>query len=173
LRIHVDIVWYNGMGGHPTISFAGEFLLMNTTNSYGSSFDSIEFYPHVPSKFHDPNLSTLSARFQERIRELPRSWVKRKLRHIEISYNSELGYEEELIGKSQLRPSVNQFSLACHEVSSALNIIEKRLKKSDDFALDKLKEHFKARLRLLPKTEVELQAVLQVLRLEDRKRLIP
>jgi len=161
------------MGGHPAISFAGEYLLMNSAHSYGSSFDSIEFYPHVPSRFHDTTLSTLLDRFQERIRDLPRSWVKRKLRRIEISYNSQLGYEEELVGEGQLRPSVSQFSLACHEVSAAINIIKKQLKNSDDFALDKLQEHFETRLRLLPKTEAELQAVLQVLRLEDRKRLIP
>jgi hypothetical protein len=161
------------MGGHPAISFAGEYLLMGSEDSYGSSFETIEFYPHVPSRLHDPNLGTLLDRFRERIRNLPRSWIKRKLRRIEISYNSHIGYKEELVGNGQLRPSVTQFSLACHEVSAATDIVKNKLKNSDDFALDRLQEHFESRLRMLPKTEAELQEVLQLLRLEDRKRLMP
>jgi hypothetical protein len=172
LRIDVRLVWYNGMGGHPAISFAGEFLLMESGRSYGSSFDSIELYPHVPSRSHDPNLSTVLDRFNAHIRVLPQSWIKRKSRRIEISYNSELGYEEELVGKSRTPQTVSQFSLACHEISAAMIIITKRLKTSDDFALDKLREQFEMRLRLLPATDAELHAVLETLRLEDRKRLI-
>ena len=161
------------MGGHPAISFAGDYLLMDSAGSYGSAFDSIEFYPHVPSRVCDPNFGTLLDRFQEHIRDLPRSWVKRKSRRIEISYNSQLGYEEELIGEGQLRPSVAQFSLACHEVSTALNTVKQKLKNSDDFALDRLQQHFEKRLEVLPKTEAELVEVLKVLRAEDRKRLVP
>lgn len=161
------------MGGHPAVSFAGEFLLMESVESYGASFDSIELYPHVPSRSHDPKLSTLLDRFKVHTRDLPQSRIKRKSRRIEISYNSELGYKEELIGESPLWQSVSQFSLACQEVSAAVSIVTKRLKTSDDFALDKIREHFEMRLGLLPRTDAELQAVLDTLRIEDRKRLIP
>ena len=35
VRLSVNLVWYNGMGGHPAISYAGDFLLLDGYNSYG------------------------------------------------------------------------------------------------------------------------------------------
>lgn len=54
-----------------------------------------------------------------------------------------------------------------------MRIVTKRLKTSDDFALDKLLEPFAMRLRLLPVTDAELYALLETLRVEDRNRLVP
>ncbi len=104
------------MGGHPAISFAGDFLLFGGSNRYGSGIESIEFYPHIPSSQRNQSLEMLHARFDERVQELPKSWIKRKLRRIEISYNSELGTEEELVGEGQSEFSPSSFALACHEI---------------------------------------------------------
>jgi hypothetical protein len=171
--ISVNLVWYNGMGGHPAISYAGDFLLLDGSNSYGSGIESIEFYPHIPSSHRIQSLEMLHARFDERVRELPKSWIKRKLRRIEISYNSELGTEEELVGERQSEFPPSRFSLACHEIVLALKIVESKIKPSDDIHWTKLKSHFDLRLKQLPKTDIELQTTLQQLRLEARKRLLP
>lgn len=173
VRISINLVWYNGMGGHPAISYAGDFLLLGGANSYGSGIESIEFYPHIPSSHRNQSLEMLSIRFDERVRELPKSWIKRKLRRIEISYNSELGTEEQLVGKGQLAFSPSQFSLACREIVSALNVVERKIKPSDDIRWTELKSHFDRRLEQLPEKDVELQTTLQLLRLADRKRLLP
>jgi hypothetical protein len=172
VRISVNLVWYNGMGGHPAISFAGDFLLFGGSNSYGSGIESIEFYPHIPSSQRNQSIEMLHARFDDRVQRLPKSWIKRKLRRIEISYNSELGTEEELVGERQSEFSPRSFSLACHEIVLALNIVDSKIKPSDDIHWTELKSHFDGRLKQLPKTEIELQTTLQQLRLVDRKRLL-
>ena len=173
MRVSVNLVWYNGMGGHPAISYAGEFLLLGRANLFGSAFEKMEFYPHIPSLHPNQTLLELHARFDERVRELPRSWIKRKLRRIEISYSSELGTEEDLVGERQSEFSPSQFSLACHEIVSALNIVERKIKPSDDIHWTELKSHFDGRLKQLPKTAIELQTTLQQLRVEAHKRLLP
>lgn len=173
VRISVNLVWYNGMGGHPAITYAGDFLLLGGANSYGSGIESIEFYPHISSSHRNQSLELQHARFDERVRELPKSWIKRKLRLIEISYNSELGTEEELIGERQSDFSPSQFSVACHEIVLALNLVENKIKPSDDIRWTELKSHFDLRLKQLPKTKIELQSTLQQLKIERRKRLLP
>jgi hypothetical protein len=173
VRLSVNLVWYNGMGGHPAISYAGDFLLLDGYNSYGSGIESIEVYPHIPSSHRTQSLEMLHARFDERVRKLPKSWIKRKLRRIEIAYNSELGTQEELVGEQQLEFPSSRFSLACHEIVLALKIVESKIKSSDDIHWTELKSHFDLRLKQLPKTDIELQTTLQQLRLEARKRLLP
>ena len=173
VRLSVNLVWYNGMGGHPAISYAGDFLLLDGYNSYGSGIETIEFYPHIPSSHRAQSLEMLHARFDERVRKLPKSWIKRKLRRIEIAYNSELGTQEELVGEQELEFPPSRFSLACHEIVLALKIVESKIKPSDDIHWTELKSHFALRLKHLPKTEIELQTILQQLRLEAHKRLLP
>lgn len=173
MKISVNLVWYNDMGGHPAISYAGEFLLFGGSNRYGSAIESIEFYPHIPSSHRNPSVEVLHARFDERVRELPKSWIKRKLRRIEISYNSELGTEEELVGERQSEFSPSQFSLACHEIVIALKFVESKIKPSDNIHWTEIKSYFDGRLKQLPKTETELQTTLQQLRLQDRNRFNP
>ncbi len=173
MKISVTLVWYNGMGGHPAISYAGEFLLLGRSETYGSAFETMECYPHIPSFHRQQSLEVLQARFDKRVRELPKSWIKRKLRRIEVSYNSGLGTEEDLVGEPQSELSPGQFSIACHEIVSALDIVESKIKRSDDIHWAELKSHFDGRLKQLPKTEIELQTTLKQLRLEDRKRLLP
>lgn len=145
MRIYVHLVWYNGMGGHPAISYAGEFLLLGRSNAYGSAFDTMEFYLHIPSSHRNQSLETLNARFDERVRVLPKSWIKRKLRRIEVSYVSQLGTEENLVGERQPDFSPGQFSLACHEIVSAFNIVDSKIKRSDDILWAELKTHFDER----------------------------
>ncbi len=161
------------MGGHPAFSFAGYFLLFGGPSGYGSGIESIEFYPHIPSTHRNPSLEKLHARFDERVRELPQSWIKRKLRRIEVAYNSELGTEEELVGERRLQISPSLFSCACREIVSSLSIVDSNIKPSDDIHWTELKSHFNGRLEQLPKTEIELQTTLQELRLENEKRLLP
>lgn len=133
----------------------------------------MEFYPHIPSSHRTQSLEMLHARFDERVRELPKSWINRKLRRIEIAYNSELGTEEELVGERQLEFPPSRFSLACHEIVLALKIVESKIKPSDDIQWTELKSHFDLRLKQLPKTEIELQNALQQIRLAAHKRLLP
>ena len=172
MRMSVSLVWFNGMGGHPAISYAGEFLLLGRSDHYGSAFEKMEFYPHIPSSERSVHLETLRTRFDERSRDLPKVWIKRKLRRVEFAYMSELGSKEEFIGE---RPSVftaRQFSLACQELVSVLELLASRIKPSDDIQLGELQTHFHERLQQMPSTDGELQAALQQLRLEeDRRRL--
>lgn len=170
MRISVSLVWFNGMGGHPAISYAGEFLLLGRSDIYGSAFEKMEFYPHIPSSERNDHLEKLRTRFDERVRKLPKVWIKRKLHRIEVSYMSELGIKEELFGERQSVFTARQFSLACQELVSVLDLFDSQIKRSDDIQLAELKTHFYERLQQMPRTEIELQAALQQLKLEEHKR---
>lgn len=173
MKIDVRLVWYNGMGGNPAISHSGSFLIRGWCEKCQSDFDLIEIYAHVPSKTYDTTLSLLSNRFASHVAELPKSWIKRKQRRIEVSYNSELGFEEDLAGSERPEPTVAQFSMACNEVAVSIELIADRLKPSDSFPVESLKAHFAKRLRLLPKTDQQLMEILRLLREEERSTLLP
>ena len=116
MQIDHHIVWYNGMGGSPVASFVGPYLLGASKERFGTSFNTIEMYAHVPSRHVDMKLPDLARRFDERTVALPKAWIKRKQRRIELAYNSKLGFAEELIENHRHRtPSVAGFQLACRE----------------------------------------------------------
>lgn len=173
MKIDVTLVWYNGTGGHPAISHDGSFMVRGWCDSGRFDFDTIEIYAHISSKVYDTSLSFLSNRFAQHVSELPRTWIKRKQRRIEVSYNSELGFEEDLVGADRPKPTVNYFSQACHEVAASIDLFTDRLKPSDSFSVESLKAHFTERLQSLPRTDQQLLDILKVLGEEESRNLIP
>ena len=49
MKTQILTVTYNGMGGHPVLSSAGDFLLLDAPESFGSAIDEVEIYAHLQS----------------------------------------------------------------------------------------------------------------------------
>jgi hypothetical protein len=165
-------VTYLAMGGHPSLSFIGDFLLSDAEKSFGSAVEKIDFYLHVDRR--DRPLAagdSLSERFEAHIRSLPNAWFKRRKRRIELSYASQLGFAEELLFQKNRHITVEQFDAGCREVVGNIPIIRTKLGVIDDFDFDALHAHVKRRVEQVPATDADLTAVLQ--QLKAAQKLLP
>jgi hypothetical protein len=168
MEIDVSIVTYNGGGGHPVVSFVGDFLLLDAERGFGSAIARVDLYPRAknsgpPAK----SLGDMADEFEAHLKELPLIWFKRKSRLVEIAYQTHIASAEELMSQRAKPPSLRLFHAACREVVSVLALIAKRIKRSDDFDLARLDIHLQARLNQMPQTAKELLGVLEMLRAKE------
>ena len=130
-------VTYNGMGGHPTLSFAPDLILPADTDSLGDAVGEIEFCAHVePANGPSPETDFLMARFVDRVPTLPKAWFRRKKKRIEIAYHSHVGCAEDLLGgdfAAKKVPDVALLRRTCDEVAASLELLKTCVKRSDNF----------------------------------------
>ena len=172
MKIHISIVTYNGGGGHPVLSFIGDFLLLNAPESFGSAITSVEIYTHLRSSSPPhKSLEELRERSEARLKILPLAWFKRKNFLFEIAYLSELGDAEELFEQESKSISLSLFHDACREIVSVLSMIRKRLKAADDFDVEAFDSYLQRRLDQLPTSLSDLETILGELKaMEQRQR---
>jgi hypothetical protein len=131
------LVTYNGMGGHPVLSFAPDILLAGVGNSFGSAIGEFEICAHVePAHGAAPGSDFLMTRFRDRLPTLPKSWFRRKKKRVEIAYHSHVGSAEDLLGgdfAAKKIPNVAMLRRACEEVAASLTLLKSCLKRADDF----------------------------------------
>jgi uncharacterized protein YfeS len=172
--IETDILFvtYNGGGGHPVLSWIGDFLLLESHNRLGKAISKIELYPRVLSRGHpEKTLGSLFERFQDGLNELPRIWFKRKKGLVEIAYQCQIIDADEILGESKPKTvTYSQFGAACHEVVAVLKLLGKRLKPTDDFDFSAFERHLEKRLIHLPSTNKELARVIAELKNAERRR---
>ncbi len=170
MKIDISIVTYNGGGGHPVLSFVGDFLLLGAPNSFGSAITSVDMYAHLrSSRPAEESQEELRERFEERTKTLPLAWFKRKQFLFEIAYLSELGSAEDLFEQSSKSVSLSLFHDACREIVSAVSIMKKRLKKAADFDFDAFDSYLHRRLEQLPSSLGELETLLRELRAAEEQ----
>jgi len=163
------------MGGHPVLSFAGDFLLRGARESCGSAIRSIELYAHLRSRRKPtPGDLGLAERFEERLKTFPLARFKRKQCFFEIAYLSNLGDAEELFDP-QVNPASRSVPLAlfrdaCHEIAAVLSIIGKRIKSSDDFDVKAFGLWLKRRLDEVPASQEDLEKTIAELRTAEEKK---
>lgn len=142
MKLTYSLVTYNAMGGHPALSFIGDFLLRDAPRSLGSSIDTIDIYAHLRHLGpRSANLPTLTSRFDERLTTLPLLWFKRKKRLVEIAYASQVGFAEELLEQAEPVSGPEVFGGACRETLSLIPLISPRLRAKDHFDIDTLRRH--------------------------------
>lgn len=172
MRISTYIVWYNGMAGCPAVSFVGDYLTAGLLTPHPIAFENIELYAHVPSKHVDSQLRSLADRFTERTSTLPKCWIKRKGRLIELAYNSELGFAEDLLSNRQT-PKIAEFRLACRETIDVLKQMRKNFVKSQPELFDQMLEDFERQTHAIPVSEDRFAEVYGELRKLANSRLTP
>jgi hypothetical protein len=167
-------VTYNGMGGHPVLSFAPDLLLPAEDNSFGEAVGEIESCAHVePAHGPPPESDFLMGRFRDRLPTLPMAWLRRKKRRIEIAYLSHLGCAEELLGgdfAAKKIPDVALLRRACAEVAASFAMIEKCFKRSDDFDFERFIRYVDAKAAELTKVD-DRELLLRLARAAERSRM--
>lgn len=137
VKIDLNLVSYNGMGGHPTLSFVGDLLLGLPRPSFGTAVGQIEAYAHLDSDGPTlPTLGPLRQRFRERVATMPQAWFRRKTKRIELAYHSRLGSADDLLERKSKRAGSEDIPLArraCAELAAALDAVRKRIRTTDDF----------------------------------------
>ena len=111
-------------------------------------------------------------RFEERIDELPMAWFNKRESLIEVSYRSELGTEEKLVGKNLLPSTVEMFTQAYTEAVEALAFASERLKNVDGIDWRKLLQHMNQKLNQVPTNDVQLKSPLCALHENEKQDLL-
>jgi hypothetical protein len=172
VNINVVIVTYNGMGGHPVLSYVGDFLLLNAPGSFGSAITTVDIYAHVQSSGRPiKTLKLLADRFQKRLKTLPLMWFKRKKCLFEIAYFSKFADSAEIFERELQSVSLTLFHDACREIVSVLLMIRKRLKTTDDFEIDAFESYLHRRLGQLPTRAAELKRLLEEIKEREQQRI--
>lgn len=147
------LVTYNGMGGHPVLSFAPEILLAADSDSFGTAIDEFEVCAHVElAHGPTPGSDFLMKRFHDRLPTLPKSWFRRKKKRVEIAYHSHVGWAEDLLGgdfAAKKVPDVAVLRRACEEVAASLSLLKSCMKRSDDFDVGGFLGHVEAKTKEL------------------------
>ena len=155
MDFHVNAKSYNCYGGHTTLSPIGDFLLAGGGN-FGDAIKEIAVTLH----FRDsgPAKKTLESLLQTHNNfrsTLPKITYRRAKGKVEIEIASELMEGRDWTRSSTL--SLPLFKAGVDEVINALGLLRARLKRTDDFSLEKFLDHCEAAKKGIPNSEDALQ----------------
>jgi len=169
----VWLVSYDGLGGHPALSFAGDVLLGPSPPHFGGAVAEVDMYPHLPSGESPPtSMAAMSERFRERLATLPRVWFRRKKRLVEIAYRSRLGAAEALAGRAGGAADVSLLRDACAEITDALELVRGAVKAPDDFDAEEFLRFVRGRQSALERAaDREVLEALVALQEAERRRV--
>ncbi len=160
------IVTYNGMGGHRAISFAGDLLLGPEPPSFGTAIRLIEMYCHIDDpKPRAPTLGPLLTRYRARVKTMPLGTFYRKPKRAELAFHSSLRPKKSLIEYDSSPASLADVSMVrtvYREIASALELIRRKIKPSDDFDTGMFLSYIQDRAAMLDASSA--QTVLNLLR---------
>ncbi|MDN2676626.1 hypothetical protein [Janthinobacterium sp. SUN033] len=155
MDFHVVANSYNCYGGHTTLSPIGDFLLAGS-GSFGDAIQEIAVTLHFrdsgPAKKTLESLLEAHNNFRA---TLPKITYRRAKGKVEIDIASEL-----MEGRDWTRSSILSlplFKAGVDEVIHALGLLSKRLKRTDDFSLEKFLDHCEAARKRVPDSEEALQ----------------
>ncbi len=174
MKIDLWFSCYNGMGGAELLSSAGTFLLLGSPPSFGSAITAFELYAHVNTRSRTlPTLGDMKKAFRVRLKTLPRVWLLRRYRRVDIAYVCRVGDEEDFCRKMTPSESFKLFPGACREIASALQLTQKCLKKTDDFDWQAFSTHIDRQLAKLPKTVSDFTRLLKEVNQPRRRQRRP
>ena len=122
---------YNGYGGGMVYSPIGDLLELRL-DDYGEAITSFHIEAYLRSATYNP-LPTLEGLFKQYhayLEKLPKITFHRKLRRVTIEFESKVRTAED---EESRRVSVETTNAAMREFTTILPLLEKRLKKGDDF----------------------------------------
>ena len=82
--------------------------------------------------------------------------IARKKRLVEISYHSSLGSEEELLGEPPVPLTPDLLERGSREILQALTLLRRKVKRTDDFDIDRFLSYAESRLLTLPRNDQEM-----------------
>ncbi|PHQ34791.1 hypothetical protein [Rhodopirellula bahusiensis] len=128
---------YNSFGGSSLFSpIAGLLTVKLADSSYGDAVQEIDITANLRSRTGKPRrtLENLFKQFHEFIETLPLVTFRRKKQKLEIQFLSEHFSDQDDIHSNA---SPDNLHSAAQEVATALILVRKRVKKSDNFDVDR------------------------------------
>jgi hypothetical protein len=147
MRVTVWMVTYNEMGSGPCIQKCVDFLLAQAPMDLGDAIAEVDIYARCQTS--EPIIASLKElydRFQENLKTLPYLQFIRKRRRFDISYASRIVHEGAMFHSNDYALSVSDFRCLVGELAEALGLMRRRLKKSDQFDLDRFESHLRDRV---------------------------
>jgi hypothetical protein len=157
---------YNSYGAQWGLTDAGRYLTDETGN-YGSALAEIELIACFRSSGPPlPTLEDLLAQFDHHLERLPKVGFQRKQKRITINYESRLPAVDKMFPRHP--DFFARFESALLEAAETLRLIERRLKKDDDFDLGRFTADIDRAVTQRPPTPHALLARLE--ELDKRQR---
>lgn len=157
MEFYVMAKSYNCYGGHTTLSSIGSFLLLGADDFGGAIKEltvTLYFRDSGPPKKTLEHLLEMHNSYRSKLPKITYRKAKRKL---EIDVASELMDGRDW--KPSPLPSLSLFRLGVDEICSALSLMQKRIKSTDDFDLNAFLCHCNTAQQRIPASEQELQGV--------------
>jgi hypothetical protein len=159
MKIQIFAVSYNSIVASPFLSLISNFLSNGFITDSETIIKAIDVYPHFKSKKKIQDLKLMSERFEERIKNLPLCWFRRKKNLFEIAYYSQVCSVED-IEKTEKFNRLNIFRGVCTEIAQSMELIKKRINIKDKFDYSSFDLHLKSCLKLMPSTNSELKILM-------------
>jgi hypothetical protein len=157
LQVSVATISYRMWGSHRALSGAWLAPMSGPTVRFGNAISEIQLYARLVARNGPVNgLESLHDRFVASMADYPIISFSRKKRLVEITYNSSLGSEEELLGEPPVPLTPVLLERGCREILQALNLLRGKIKRTDDFDIDRFLSYAESRLLTLPRNDQEV-----------------
>jgi len=167
MEIIVSVHTYNTYGGHGTLTLVGKYLELEALN-YGSAVKELDIHVYFAGGKISRHLESLSEQYHEFLSGLPSTKFYRKKAKFELNFASELGNADLVSGFEP--PDLELFTDSVKEVVASLEVLNAKLKKSDDFDLEKFNTFLNLKLENIPKDDESFKRLQSRLEKEDMRK---
>lgn len=162
---------YNSYGSHKDFSLIGEYLTCGCPD-FGEAINEIEitiFFEEAgpPRK----TLEEAHGRHHSYLDKLPTCTFHRKKKRVALAFESKSTTGRALRHSRKAPINLEWLKTCFQEVTALLPLIERKLKKGDDFRFKLLEEYLNTKFSTLPDTSEDLESLSESLRLEMGKKL--
>lgn len=168
MEFNVMIRGYNLYGGHKILSHIGDFFLIGAPD-FGPGIRELVVTLHLPHSGRAKR--SLEGMLEDYLRSrssLPKIVFRRGKALVEIDIASEV--LDTRSWKKSSSESLALFEKGVEEVSTALALLKKSVRKSDRFSLDTFLRHCESALQRMPASEQALEDLIDDIQIENRER---
>jgi uncharacterized protein YfeS len=168
MRISVSVHSYGAGGGHPTLSWIGEFFAFQQPD-FGSAIRELEVQVHFATpRVPGGDFKEIEDRYEAFLAAFPTAKFHRKRAKVELNYVSRLGDSRRVTDSRAA--DLDLFVRGAQELAAELAILGPRLRRSDAFDFSAFSGWLRTRLAALPQTEAELRQLTDRFAVEARNR---
>jgi len=157
MEIWISRRTYNSCGGHVTLGLVGSLLEIDAPD-FGSAITELEIYTLFKStKPAKKSLEDYYQNFHESLSSYPTTVFHRKKQRFELQYFSQIATAEETskYGPPQLELLLTFFQ----ELREQLQILKRKIRKQDDFDVERFLQWVDDKEAELPNNQAELEAL--------------
>ena len=162
---------YNIYGSHKDFSLIGEYLTCGCPD-FGDAINEIDITIHFEEA--GPPRETLEQTHRQHhlyLEKLPVCTFYRSKKRVALAFESKVTTGRALRHSEREPINVEWVKTCFQEIIALVPLVERKLKKTDDFRFELLEEYLRAKLSTLPATSEDLESLSEHLSLETKKKL--